>query len=345
MYSSFEGRVLCTFAFAAALSGCGGPRGTVDPSGFVPNVPAIRLGGARSWMSPEAKTSKLLYVSDPGTDDVDVYSYPKGKPLGVLTGFNVPWGLCSDHRGSVFVADVWHYRVVEYAHGGMKPIKTINGEQGHPISCSVNPQSNDLAVVYYFLNEPSRHSEVAVYAHAKGVPKVYDGSKIANDLNSCTYDNRGNLFVDGLYGDASIIIGLAELPKGGNELVDISLPNHIGHLSSVQWTGNHLAMGDQSPGENYPAMIYQYDVDGTKATKVGTTQLFGTTGLQQFWAQGGKVSAPSGSVRLYHYPSGGVPLKTLGGFTNPFGITLSIAPKLKGDPVPVRYSSSLASGR
>jgi NHL repeat len=344
MYSSFEGRILCAFAFALALSGCGGAQGTVGPFGFAPSPPAARYGSA-PWMSPEAKTAKLLYISDPGTDDVDVYSYPNGKPLGALTGFNEPWGLCSDRTGHVFVADVWHYRVVEYAHGGVKPIKTIKGNQGHPISCSVDPQSNDLAVVYYFLNEASRYSEVAVYAHEKGVPKVYDGSKIANDLNSCTYDNRGNLFVDGLYGYASIVVGLAELPKGGKELVDVSLPNHIGHLSSVQWTGNHLAMGDQSPSESYPALIYQYDIDGTTATKVGTTELVGTTGLQQFWAHGGKVGVPSGSVRLYHYPAGGTPLKTLDGFTNPFGITLSIAPDLKGDYVPVRYSSSLASGR
>jgi NHL repeat len=325
MYSLFQGRILCALAFAAALSGCGAPG--IPNTSIVPNHRAALLGSSRSWMSPEAKTAKLLYVSDPGTDDVDVYSYPNEKLLGVLTGFNEPWGLCSDRTGHVFVADVWHYRVVEYAHGGIKPIKSINGEQGHPISCSVDPRSNDLAVVYYFLNEASRYSEVAVYAHEKGVPRVYDGSKIANDLNACTYDNRGNIFVDGLYGYASITVGLAELPKGGNELVDISLPNHIGHLSSVQWTGNHLALGDQSLNESYPAMIYQYDVDGTRATQVGTTQLVGTTGLQQFWAQGGKVGAPSGSVRLYHYPAGGAPLKTLGGFTNPFGITLSIAPR------------------
>jgi NHL repeat len=326
MHLPFQGRILCALALAATSAGCGGAPGIVDTSAFVPPNGAVRVSDSRSWMLPEAKNSKLLYVSDPGTDDVNVYAYPSGKPVGILSGFNEPWGLCSDLDGNVFIADVWHYRVVEYAHGGVKPIKTINGEQGHPTSCSVDPRNNDLAIVYYFLNEPSRESEVAVYAHAKRVPKVYDGSKIANDLNSCTYDNRGNLFVDGLYGYASTVVGLAELPKGGKQLVDISLPNHIGHLSSVQWIGNHLAMGDQSLSGSYPAMIYQYDVDGTKATQVGTTELFGTTGLQQFWAQGGKVGAPSGSVRLYHYPAGGTPLKTLGGLTNPFGITLSIAP-------------------
>jgi NHL repeat len=327
MHSSFGGRIVCAFAFAVTLSGCDASQGIVDSSAFIPNRAAADRDGARSWMLPEAKTSKLLYISDPGTDDVDVYSYPKGKMVGVLTGFNEPWGLCSDRDGNIFVADVWNYRVVEYAHGGSSPIQKMHRQNAHPISCSVDPSSNRLAVVYYFLNNPRRHTEVAVYADEKGVPKAYGGSKIGNGLNACAYDDRGNLFVDGLYGGVSISVGLAELPEGGRHLLDIDLPNHIGHLSGVQWVGNHLAIGDQSLGGSYPAMIYQYDVAGTRARKVGTTELYGTTGLEQFWAEDGRVGAPSGSVRLYRYPAGGMPLKTLTGFSNPFGITLSIAAK------------------
>jgi NHL repeat len=326
MHSLFECRVLGLFAFAVGLSACGTAHDMVSTASFLPNGGAARVS-VRSWMSTEAraKTSKLLYVSDPGTNDVDVYSYPKGKLVGTLTGFNEPWGLCSDRAGNVFVADVWNYRVVEYAHGGTDPIQIIARKRGHPISCSVDPQSNHLAVVYYFLHNPHRRTEVAIYAAETGVPKLYGGSKIANGFNACAYDNRGNLFVDGLFGYVSSVVGLAELPNGAKHLVEIDLPNHIGHLSGIQWAGNHLAMGDQSLSGSYPAMIYQYNIDGTRATQVGTTQLFGTTGLQQFWADGARVSAPSGSVRLYHYPAGGMPVKTLGGFTNPFGITLSIA--------------------
>src|SRR5580692_2579193 len=55
-----------------------------------------RLDHGKSWMSPSAKKSALLYVSDAGSGDVYVYSYPKGKLTGTLTGFNFPEGECAD---------------------------------------------------------------------------------------------------------------------------------------------------------------------------------------------------------------------------------------------------------
>ena len=93
-----------TLAAVALLAGCG--NGSGSPVGAPLNNPAT-LGGAtmarpdnsrswiarpdhsRSWMAPDAKKHDLLYVSDSfpyGSNDVYVYSYPKGKLKGQADG-------------------------------------------------------------------------------------------------------------------------------------------------------------------------------------------------------------------------------------------------------------------
>ena len=62
----------------------------------------------RSWIAPAAKTQNLLYISDDGTNDVYVYSWPKGRLLGTLRGFSYPQGECVDRKGDVWIADKKH---------------------------------------------------------------------------------------------------------------------------------------------------------------------------------------------------------------------------------------------
>jgi hypothetical protein len=47
-------------------------------------------------MLPEARTDKLVYVSDNVGKVVYVLSYPQGKLIGTLSGFGSPVGLCGD---------------------------------------------------------------------------------------------------------------------------------------------------------------------------------------------------------------------------------------------------------
>lgn len=328
MGSLFLGRIVCLLGAYAALSGCSAPQmlGALTPA--VPSTALARGLQGGSWMLSDAKRHKLLYVSDPSANAVYVFTYPRGDLVGTLTGINQPWGLCSDNAGNVFVADVWNDRVLEYAHGGTTPIASLTDDHGHPTSCSVDPVTGDLAVVYYFLNRPHRFSEIAVYAGERGSPRRHYGSKIGHSLWWCAYDDRGNLFVDGLYGKASLIVGLAELPKDGLRLVNITLDTHIGRLSSLQWTGKYLAIGDQGQTSSTPATIYQLSVKGTTARKVGSTQLATAYGMQQFWVRHDKVSVASEStsnVFIYRYPAGGNPRKTISGVRNPFGVTVSRA--------------------
>jgi hypothetical protein len=135
-------------AAAALLAGCGGSQPPIGAPGAMPQTAALAVHTDRgeSWMLPEGKGADLLYVSDGGTDDVLVFSYPQGALVGTLSGFDNPYGLCTDVKGDVFVVNESADTVVEYAHGGKTPIATLN--LGTPtLACSVDEHTGDLAVV------------------------------------------------------------------------------------------------------------------------------------------------------------------------------------------------------
>ena len=75
----------------------------------------------------------MLYVSDTETSDVYVYSYPAGKLMQTLKDFRVPGGECVDAKGDVFVANTGDEDVVEFAHGGSKPLRVAPRSGGLPI--------------------------------------------------------------------------------------------------------------------------------------------------------------------------------------------------------------------
>jgi hypothetical protein len=91
----------------------------------------------RSWMLPQAESSNvLLYVAGEGTGDEYIYDYPSGKSVGVLTGLSGPEGGCVDAKGDVYIAEFGNDSLVEFAHGGTKPINTYT-PGGEPMGCSV----------------------------------------------------------------------------------------------------------------------------------------------------------------------------------------------------------------
>lgn len=86
----------------------------------------------------------------------------------------------------------------------------------------------------------------------------------------------------------------------------------------MQWDGKHLAIGDTGAS---PSVIYQFDVSGNSATKVGAATVMGSMMVEQFWIQGGKVIAPDpkrscggsrvGCIAIYPYPAGGSAVKAI----------------------------------
>jgi hypothetical protein len=81
---------------------------------------------SKSWMDPSAKAGALLYISDFNNSSVYVYSWPKLKAVGTLTGFTNPQGLCTDKAQNVWISNTGGANLEEFAHGGTTPIATLS---------------------------------------------------------------------------------------------------------------------------------------------------------------------------------------------------------------------------
>ncbi len=275
-------------------------------------------------MTPDAKSHDLMYASSLGTDDVYVYTYPKGKLVGTLTGFGGPQGMCVDAKGDVFIVDNANSDIVEYAHGGKKPIATLSDAGYYPWDCSVDATTGNLAVANIY--SASGPGDIAIYANAQGSPTSYSDPSLAY-IYFCGYDNAGNLYLDGLYA-GNYSFAFAELPVGSAAFTNIPVTQSFEQPGGVQWDGKYVAVGDEEAG-----VIYQ--IDGTGGTVEGSTTLSGAEQVYQFWIptakkgkkenQASKVLAPSqdnNEAGIWKYPAGGLPIKTVTD-QYAFGVTLS----------------------
>jgi|HubBroStandDraft_4_1064222.scaffolds.fasta_scaffold00014_64 hypothetical protein len=331
----FAQRALSFVAVAVLLAGCGGDVGSAPmQTSLLP--PSNILGSAHtkradSWMLPEATSEDLLYVSD-AAGVVDVLSYPDGKLVGVLKGFSSPAGLCSDAAGNVFVTDTNNLNILEYRHGAKKPLKTPLNDFGHyPFGCAVDPGTKNVAVANYASTLKNGPGSVSVFVGGKGEPHSYQNTAF-NAYFFCSYDDKGNLFVDGAdYGSYHTLF--AELANGSSTLTSVTLDKTIGYPGGVQWDGKYIAVQD-----TYGHAIYRFSISGSSGTSMGAVHIKGDKSglLAQFWIDGNTVVVPYGtkpretrSVGLWPYTGGGSPTK---GFavehaTELVGATVSLAKK------------------
>ena len=323
--------VLGTSMALAVLVGCNGIGSQSEPSTsnaqWLQRPPSLAgLNGAKSlrpdhrasWMAPDAKRKDLLYISDQGTGDVYVFSYPHGKLKGTLTGFADPQGECVDKKGDVWITLFSSQEILEYAHGGT----SSNGSLSDPgfllEGCSVDKTTGNLAAAD-FAGTNSTSGGVSIYTDAQGTPATYidPGLYLVFSLG---YDNQGNLFIDGESQVGGSFV-FAELPKGSSTFTNITLNKTIGTPGTVQWDGKHVTVGDAKAG-----VICQVKVSGSSATVVGTTTLTDSDGVFQSFIDGKRVVNPnvySANAMFWSYPAGGSPVKTLSGFVDPFGSAIS----------------------
>jgi hypothetical protein len=319
---------LCSCVTAAMLAGCSASQPVGAPAALPQFVPlATQADGGTSWMARDAASQDLLYVA--ANDYVIVFTYPQGRLEGVLRHFYLADDGCVDAKGNVYIANLGYGRVYEYAHGGTKRINDIDSPVG-AFGCSVDPTSGNLAI--------SGDDGVAIYKHARGTPTTYTDS--AYGIYFCGYDDKGNLFADGMSEPGSGHTILVELPKGGSQLQTISMNQTIEWPGKVQWDGKHITVEDASPTIAYA--IYQFSISGSSATKIGATNLETTGEIHQTWIQGTKVVVPTvcdetcygPQAWFYKYPAGGEPLhkKLTKGFPRHIGVsalgaTVSLTPK------------------
>lgn len=284
------------YTTALMLTACNGSQSPIGVPGAMPQSSAIATHAAhgKSWMLPDAKNKKLLYVSDNYSDDVYVFSYPVARQVGTLTGFQAsPRGLCVDLSGNVFITD--QAAIVEYAHGGTEPVRTLT-DMEIPIACAVDPTTGNLAAA----NE--ENGSISVYPNATGEPSIFSVPFVPL---FCAYDDSGNLFADSSGAPA---IPIAKLPKGGNAFESVAYDErNNGEPAGLQWVGERLEVGSASPYDGgCCGRIYHFVINGTHGRRAGRTLVRGA--LDDFFIDGSTaiVATNTDRVALYDYPAAGM---------------------------------------
>jgi hypothetical protein len=252
--------------------------GPVNPSTAMAKLQNVRRDLRAPWMSqPALVGSALLYVSDPGTDDVNVYSYKAqkiGALVGQLTGFNLPQGLCSDGQ-HVWITNTLNQTVDEYAPGGTAPINVLQVGQYYPVDCSFDPTTGNLAVTD-IQSTSGAAGNIALFALAKGAPTYFYSSTIYR-YYFASFDNSGNLWFDGQANSTGTPFSFAELEKNANSATAVALNQPIDFPGSVQWDGTHVVVAYQNDSD-----AYQFAMSGGDGTRVHTTHFKAATDVAQF---------------------------------------------------------------
>jgi hypothetical protein len=316
-------RALSVGAAAALLAGCGGASQSFAPAGSASGF--AHRGGIAARMRPESSKKGLVYVSTL-FGDLEVYTWPALAPVGTISGLSVPYTLCVDATGDVWVPDFGTGIIYEYAHGGSAPIHRLIDLYGVPGACSSDPTTGNLAIGDYY-GASTRPGNVLVYKKARRGPAEY----AVPNLTQCffvAYDNEGNLFANGI--DASGRPVLAELPKGGSSFEHVTVEPSVSYPGSLQWDGKYLAEQD-----GLTNVIYQFRVSDAKAILKGFTPLDEAGYMDQLWITGGTKRHPQGtavvgsnyvsySFEVWKYPTGGYPTAIVQGLSSaPEGLTVS----------------------
>ncbi|HEV3091495.1 MAG TPA: hypothetical protein VGX91_08660 [Candidatus Cybelea sp.] len=239
-------------------------------------APTMHADKGKSWMKPDAKnTQYLLYASDEPYGRVDVYAYKtkSGRLVGQLTGFKFPYGECLDGSGNVYIADFAAADIVEYAHGGTSPIKTISDSYGYPIGCSVDPKTGNLAVANFEGLGSTCMGGIVVYANASGSGTLYQDSDF-DYYWPPGYDPQGNLYVEGAQNETGGTTGVAMIAAGGTQLVTVPLTGGtIVFPGGMQWDGHYVAATDQSYQAGNSSAIYRVSITPSEAKIFDATEL------------------------------------------------------------------------
>ncbi len=291
-------------------------------------TPTSSADRSASWMASDAAAAKsLLYVSDAGTFDVYVYTFPELKPAGKLTGFVEPQGECSDRGGNVWITNTVSQVILEFAHGGKHAIRTLNDPTGYPGGCAVDASTGDLAVTNVF--DSSGGGEVLIYHGGHGTPTAYF-NPVVTYYYFDGYDAAGNLYVSGSTGGGAYVLSL--LAHGKHAMESLSVHGATIHFpGSVQWIGTGLVLGDQECDGKKGACFYEASVRGTLAKITRKTALSGSCDVAQAWIQNGRLAAGDyddcrrdrSGAYLWRFPGGGAAIRTATGLMRPIGATIS----------------------
>lgn len=321
---------------AAVLEGCGSSR-ALGPAPVAPEPQAHYTGP--SWTAAGLADHDLLYVTN-GNGLVSVYRYWQHTLVGVLTKFVSPAGECVDKAQNVYITDLGAETVVEYAHGGKKPIATIDDSPYEPYACSVDPKTGNLAVANYETYGYSYNNNtgnIAIYPHGKGKPTYYGSSD--GRFTSLAYDDYGDLLAtDRNYYYYSFFYNIYfyYLPYKSSQLIETTLPNSQfssgwPEVQSIAYDGTYWVVVSFDG-------LYEYSID-VKAQEIGEIRLSGGSGDVneiRFYRKtpkapatqvvGGGQDSENGDsfAGFWNYPSGGNPYYQITtDLDAPYGVAIS----------------------
>lgn len=282
----------------------------------------------RTRMDGGVAQQDLLYVSNTN-GEVTVYRYWQHTLVGVLTDFTQPMGECADSHHNVYITDVSAKQILEYAHGGTKPIKRFDDSPDSPYACSVDLASGDLAVAND--DGASQQGNITIWSGGSTEERTTFTDSALGYFIGCAYDGSGNLLVTNGRGYSNTPTSFAWLPNGGTRLVNVKIPGPRSgddwySVDGIQWDGKYFVL-DQG-------YAYRISLLHGQAYYVGYTEFDPTGGSYAIYdntpgQQGTQIVVPFtdenvSGVDLFHYPAGGQPVNEIThAIDRPTGVVVS----------------------
>jgi hypothetical protein len=311
---------LCAGAAIALLAGCGGPQVQGPATAISASQRVERDAATGSWTLPEALSENLLYVAN--FSNVVIFSYPSGKVVGQLKGFDANASECVDVQGDVYVTNFDPPALYEYAHGHSKRIATYKLKQHGAVGCSYDNTTGNLAVI-------GIGNTVDIFAPGATKPTmVLDSSLFFN--GGCAYDSNGDLFVDGNQTSSGPAPALVVLPKGSRAFSVVTLNARFDSESNADWDGTYLDLLSFSE-----KTLLRFSISGSSGVVSGKVSLKHASSINHFFIDGNALIISNwayhrgidlNTVRFYKYPAGGAPtFKLSKDLTRPRGVVVSSA--------------------
>jgi len=298
---------LSSAAAIALLAGCGGFQ-----SG-PPGAPAASTLAHRTGSRP-APVGPLLYISDAGTGQVQVFNYPAGALYQTLSGFSLPGGECKDPANNVYVTDAGTSTIVEYAHGSATPLSVLSDPGPLPVACAVKTTPVYTVAVANVATTSGPPGSVSVYLnHATSPNFVYSNTAAFWAVNYLGY-YIGALYLDGTTSSGGFQFG--KMTNSGT-ITPIAVtgpggaPAAPGGVQHPPWNVPYIAVGDSAGSKIYHIQTNGYSI---LSTPNSPTVLTGTCNniLQFFLVKIGpmqhEVINPERCLALtgvYKFPAGG----------------------------------------
>jgi len=234
-------------AVVALLAGCGGAQTAA------PNAPAQTMSSVTAG-SHRAPVGALLYISDQGTSQVQVFNYPAGVLYQTLTGFTLPAAECVDSTSHVYVTDTGANTIVEYAHGSATPLSTLSDPGQLPVACAVKTTPVYTVAVANIATTSGPPGSISVYLNHATTPNfVYSNPSAFLTINYLGY-YLGALYLDGLstssafqfgkMNNSGSIVAIPVTGAGGS-------PAGPGGVQHPPWAVPYIAVGDSAGSTIY----------------------------------------------------------------------------------------------